>query len=39
VAVAARLLEDDLTHRITVDLSELGETRPKRTRGTAGQTA
>jgi glycerol-3-phosphate acyltransferase PlsX len=25
VAVAARLLEDDLTHRISADLAELGE--------------
>ena len=25
VAVAARLLEDDLTHRISADLTELGE--------------
>ncbi|MEO6388511.1 MAG: phosphate acyltransferase PlsX [Croceibacterium sp.] len=35
VAVAARLLEENLTHRITVDLAELGETR-LRENGTSG---
>jgi glycerol-3-phosphate acyltransferase PlsX len=35
VAVAARLLEDDLTHRISADLAELGEDR-LRENGTAG---
>jgi phosphate acyltransferase len=35
VAVAARLLEEDLTQRITADLAELGEVR-LRTNGTSG---
>ena len=38
VAVAARLLEDDLTHRISADLAELGEVR-LRSHGKAKATA
>jgi phosphate acyltransferase len=33
VAVAARLLEEDLTQRIAADLAELGETRLRDNRG------
>jgi len=37
VAVAARLLEDDLTQRITADLAELGEARLKEKRAPASE--
>jgi glycerol-3-phosphate acyltransferase PlsX len=37
VAVAARLLEDDLTQRITADLAELGEARLKEKRVPASE--
>ncbi|MGV2496909.1 phosphate acyltransferase PlsX [Pelagerythrobacter aerophilus] len=36
VAVAARLLEDDLTHRISADLAALGEARLRVTNGNGG---
>ena len=36
VAVAARLLEDDLTHRISADLAELGESKLSTTGGKSG---
>jgi glycerol-3-phosphate acyltransferase PlsX len=39
VAVAARLLEEDLTQRIAADLAELGEARLKETRNNTGKAA
>ncbi len=36
VAVAARLLEEDLTHRISADLAALGEARLRVTNGNGG---